>query len=98
MNAAVPAMSVDDLEAMAIFDQLWGARMARVRAQRERIDGIASWVGRQLSRHEITRDDVNRRLSALTAHRPIDDDAWCPWHLAEETATDALRRGMEAGR
>jgi hypothetical protein len=91
-------MSPDDLEAMAIFDELWEARLVRVDAQLGRIDGTAYWLGRQLARHEITRADVNRRLDALTAHRAYDDDAWCPWHLAQPAAEDALRRGMETGR
>jgi hypothetical protein len=87
-----------DPETAAIFDELWDARLIRADAQLERVDNTAYWLGRQLSRHEITRDDVNRRLDALCAHRPWDDDAWCPWHLAQPAATDALRRGMEATR
>jgi hypothetical protein len=83
-----------DSETMAIFDELWDARLARVDAQLERIAGTAYWLGKQLAAHDITRDDVNRRLTALTEQRQYDDDAWVPWHLAEDTAADALRRGM----
>jgi hypothetical protein len=86
----------DDAEAMAILDDLIEARLVRRDAQLQRIDGSAFWLGRQLARHEITRDDVNRRLTALCAHRPVDDDAWCPCDIAEDTATEALCRGMGA--
>jgi hypothetical protein len=87
-----------DLEAMVIFDRLWDARLVRVDVHLQRIDGTAYWLGKQLARHEVTREDVNRRLSALCAHRPYDDDAWVPCDIAEDAAEDALRRGMEAGR
>jgi hypothetical protein len=88
-------MSRDDIEAMALFDGLWEVRMVRVDAQLARIDGTAYWLGKQLTRHEVTPDDVNRRLTAMTAQRHFDDETWVPWYLAEETAAAALRRGME---
>lgn len=83
-------------ETTALFDELMDARVALVDAQLVRIDNAAYWLGRKLARHEITKADVDRRLEALCAHRPTDDDAWCPWHLAKPTAVEALRRGMEA--
>jgi hypothetical protein len=87
-------MTADDLETTAIFEELWEARMVRVDAQLQRIDSAAFFLGRQLAHHDITRDDVNRRLSALCAHRPIDDDAWVPVDMAETVARDALNRRL----
>jgi hypothetical protein len=83
-------------ETMAIFDELWDARLDRVDAQLERITKSSYWLGRQLGRHEVTRADVDRRLAALCARRPIDDDAWCPWHLARPAAIEGLRQGTGA--
>jgi hypothetical protein len=85
-----------ELQASALFDGLWDARVARVDTQLERIANTAFWLGRKLARHDITRDDVNRRLAALCAHRPYDDDAWVPCDMAEDAAVVGLRRGMGA--
>lgn len=76
-----------------LFDELWDTRLARVDQQLERIANTAYWLGRKLSRHEVTRDDVNRRIDAL-CQRPVDDPNWVPWDLARETALAALRRGQ----
>ena len=78
----------------AIFDDLWAARLARVDTQLERIANTTYWLGRKLARHEITRDDVNRRIDALCVQLPVDDPAWVPWHMARDAALAGLRRGM----
>ena len=80
--------------AEAIFDDLWAARLARVDTQLERIANTTYWLGRKLARHEITRDDVNRRIDTLCVQLPVDDPAWVPWHMARDAALAGLRRGM----
>jgi hypothetical protein len=83
-----------DPETQDLFDELWAARLARVDTQLERIANTAYWLGRRLARHEITRDDVNRRLDALCTEHPIDHPAWVPWHMARDHALAGLRRGL----
>jgi hypothetical protein len=92
----------DDAEAMAIFDDLIEARVVRRDAQLQRIDGTAYWLGCQLSRHEITKDDADRRLEALCSQRDPEVEeillALVPWDMAEDAAVAGLRRGMEGAR
>jgi hypothetical protein len=91
-----------DPETTAIFDDLCDARLIRVDAQLERIDGTAFWLGRQLARHDITRDEVNRRLDVMCSQRdPEIPDfmvALVPWDIARDAALAGLHRGMEADR
>lgn len=87
-----------DPDTTAIFDELWDARVARVDAQLQRIANTAYWLGRKLAKHEITKDDVDRRIDALcTARDPEYPDfhtALVPWDIARDHAAAALRRGM----
>jgi len=81
-------------ETAAIFDHLWDTRVARVDQQLERIANTAYWLGRKLAKHEITKQDVDRRIDALCTSRNVDDDTWVPWDIARDHAEAALRRGI----
>jgi hypothetical protein len=83
-----------DAETAAIFDELWAARLTRVDTQLEKIANTAYWLGRRLAKHEITRDDVNRRLAALCAPRSVDHDDWVPVNWAKDAADEGLHRGL----
>jgi hypothetical protein len=85
-----------DRSAEDIFDDLWAARLTRIDTQLERIANTAYWLGRKLAKHEITKQDVDRRIDALCTQHPIDDPAWVPWHMARDHALAGLRRGLAA--
>lgn len=91
-----------DPETTELFDKLWDAKVARADAQLERIANTAYWLGRKLAKHEITMEDVDRRIDALCTVRdpeyPDFPTALVPWDIAKATAVDALRRGMEKTR
>jgi hypothetical protein len=85
-----------DPEITELFDHLWDTRLTRVDHQLERIANTAYWLGRKLARHEITKQDVDRRIDALCTQHAHDDPAWVPWHLARDHALAGLRRGLAA--
>lgn len=91
---------IPDPETAAIFDHLWDTRLLRVDTQLERIANTAYWLGRKLAKHEITKDDVDKRLVALCSQRdPESPDfplALVPYDIAEATAIVGLRRGLGA--
>ena len=80
--------------AWTIFEDLWAARLTRLDTQLERIANTAHWLGVKLAKHEVTRDDVNRRLAALCHQQPVDDPTWVPQYIAIDHAIVALRKGM----
>jgi len=90
-----------DPETAAIFDHLWDTRLARIDTQLERIANTAHWLGRKLAKHEITKEEVNRRIDALCTERDpeIKDHhiALVPWDIARDHAREGLQRGLEAG-
>ena len=89
-----------DPETAATFNHLWDTRLTRVDTQLERIANTAYWLGRKLARHEITKEDVDRRLIALCTQTDNEHLDWhvalVPYNIAEATAITALRRGLEA--